>query len=741
MKKLIFPSLFALCASLSANAQQIIEEPKHFSTHAHTADGGIIWHYPELKEQAAQYIKDNPIESNPLVTVGQEKSNTEYTISVVFHILHVYGNENINDAQVYQAMEVINREFNASDPDSADIVPEFQALHANTKIAFKLAAKDPFGNCTNGIEHIYTHETNVGDAFSKVNQWNRAKYLNIWVVDVVGAPGAAAYAVKPGGTDGAGFWVDGIVSSHTYVGGTGTSNPGREATLTHEIGHYLNLDHPWGPTNETGQGCGDDGVADTPVTQGFSSCPLGNADICNPGIQENVQNYMEYSFCSRHFTPGQVTFMHNALEGVPGQRNQLSEDSTLIETGVKDLEMPQDPANELSVPLCTPVADFSANRTNACVGSLVTFTDASWNAVVSNREWTFEDGNPASSTSAIANVSFDSPGWKKITLTASNAAGADTKEETKYIYISGGWGENEGPTMFDMESDNASGTGTNFFLTQNPEDNFGEFEVVNGVGYDGSRAWKLGNYFDNSQADPYTDAAFYNQRLGLSEDHLITPSIDLRYTTNVVVTFKFAYATNATAVADITENLKVSTSNNCGESWTTRIVSVDGNLAGSTITGNDLVTGGYAGYTDFAPQNNQMWKEGSFSFNTGASDNNTRIRFSFEASDNSSNFYVDNIQISGTLNAQDDFLNEMDIQVYPNPSQGEAISVNYFAQNLPVTFTLRDAHGKVISQEENAVTNTTVTHKITNSSTLSSGCYLLEIQSSEYSTVKKIIVL
>merc|ERR1712018_621894 len=101
----------------------------------------------------------------------------------------------------------------------------------------------------------------------------------------------------------------------------------------------------------------------------------------------------------------------------------------------------------------------------------------------------------------------------------------------------------------------------------------------------------------------------------------------------------------------------------------------------------------------------------------------------------SSNLYIDNIQINGTLNAADAFLNEMDINVYPNPSQGEAISVNYFAQNMPVAFTLRDAQGKIISYEENATTSTAVTHKISNSSDLSSGCYLLEVQSGGHSIV------
>ncbi len=727
---------------LSATAQDL-----NGACGAYTAQDQLFENYPELK---AQYDAYRLLQNGAVTNNTNGKSSVSYEIPVVFHIIHEYGNELISDAQVYDAMEVINREFNAADADSVDLVPEFENLNGNARITFKLAAKDPLGNCTNGIEHIYSHETRVGDAYSKLNQWNRSRYLNIWVVDIVGVPGAAAYATFPASTDGNGFWVDGVLSAHNYVGTIGTGSPGVESVITHEIGHWLGLAHVFGNSDLINNGptiCNDDGIADTPVTKGHQNCnyvyPSGwiDCDTTNGGVVEDLQNYMDYSYCYRHFTPGQAEAMNNTLEGIAGQRNNLWLDSTLILTGIKDLQTPQDPSNTLTVPLCTPVADFFANRTTACAGSLISFEDVSWNGVVESREWTFEDGTPATSTSANANVTFSGSGWKKVTLTVTNATGSHTKEESDYIYISGDWSEASGPTMFDMESETAAGTGTNYFLTQNPEDNFGAFKVDQTNGYDGGKAWKLQTYFDNSQSDPFTDEGFYNQRLGLSMDHLITPSIDLRYTSNVSVTFKYAYATNATNSNDITENLRVYTSSNCGETWTPRIISVDGQTIGSTLSGNDLVTGGYAGYIDFAPTNNGMWKEGSFSFNTNSTDNKTRIRFSFEASDNSSNLFIDNIQVNGTLNAEDAFMKDMEINVYPNPNQGEAISVHYYAQNLPVTFTLRDAQGKLVSQDTNSTTNGSVTHKLSKSSNLSAGCYLLEVQSGEHRTIKKVVVL
>ncbi len=734
-------TLFLGLLAFASNAQE------RAGCATYTAQEIMFQQQPELR---AQYEAYQLLQNSATVTNVNGKMATEYQIPVVVHILHEYGTENISDAQVYDALSIINREFNAQDPDSVDLVPEFQNLNGNAHITFKLAAIDPFGNCTNGIEHIYSHETRVGDAYSKLNQWNRSQYMNIWVVDVVGVPGAAAYATFPASTDGSGFWRDGLLSSHNYVGSIGTGSPGVESTITHEIGHWLGLAHTFGNSDLINDGptiCNDDGIQDTPPTRGHLNCNFVyptewiDCDTTNGGVVEDLQNYMDYSYCDRHFTPGQASAMNNTLEGIAGQRIHLWRDSTLLATGIKDLLTPQDPSNELTVPLCVPVADFYASKTTACAGTLITFTDASWNAVVSDRTWTFEDGTPSTSTSATANVSFSGSGWKKITLTASNAAGSNTREEAHYIYISGDWAENYGPTMFDMEQTNNNGTGTNYFLVQNIEDNFGKFQVVDGAGYNNSKAWKLQTYFDDSDADPFTDAAFYNDRLGLSVDNLITPSIDLRYTSNVTVSFRYAYATNATDEGDITEKLRVYTSNNCGQTWTPRVISIDGSMVGSTLTGTNLVTAGYASNSDFTPINNGMWKQGTFNYSATSSDNKMRIKFEFEASDNASNLFIDDIQLNGTLNTEDMFIKDMAISIFPNPNNGEEISISYYAQNAPVDFILRDAQGKIVAQETVKTTEGYVQHQLSNTAQLSSACYFLEVRSGDYSTTKKVVVL
>ena len=932
MKKLIATSMFFLFAGSVSFAQQTGSE-QFCGTYEHQKE---IWQMdPKMEDRyyAHRLLLNSKMTSTDK---GGEKA-ASYVIPVVFHILHEYGTENISDAQVYDAMRVINREFNSADPDSANVVAEYADMIGNGNIEFKLAGLDPFGNCTNGIEHIYSHETRSGDAFSKIGQWNRSRYLNIWVCEVVGAAGAAAYAVQPSNTDGNFFWVDGVVSNHQYVGSTGTSQPYNETTLTHEIGHYLSLDHVWGGTNDPEVACGDDGVPDTPITKGHSpgtNCsglyplnwvdcqaqPLfedtvdmyyfdsitpattGTVDItpvpapenvqtnapgliyspfeafgvgANPttsesfgfdgwdsgalddetmysnltgsintakyyeftvepefgqtmtltnlgfsvardtlgprtyavrssvdgyaanlegsalnsdlsvkpsevfffvndsttvetgssvtltgpnyntngpitfriyawnaegaagdfvvdnvrlngtfGLMEDLQNYMEYSYCPYHYTPNQVEFMHNALNEVAGQRNNLWKDSTLMLTGVLDQTLPQGP---LTVPLCTPVADFNTASKNVCINEPISFKDASWNAGIDSWEWIFQDGSPATSTNVNPVVSFTSSGYKTVTLKVTNAAGTGVETRSAYIYVSNEWGDFNGPNMLDMED----GT-VNWFVVNNPEDNYAEFALSSGTGYNDSRSWKLNNYKDVSNADLYNDDYFYNNRLGLAEDHLITPSFDLRYTTGVTVSFKYSYATNATQVDQISERILVQSSKDCGETWQSRKV----------IFGSDIVTGGYAGYTDYAPVSNNDWKTESFSYTPDMTDDHTRFRFVFESSDLSSNLYIDDINVEGTLNLVSNEIALLDLNVFPNPTTaGQAITVSYTAQNEPVTFVLRDAQGKVIATQVIEETNAMINQTLKGTENLSSACYFLEVTSGEHATTRKVVVL
>lgn len=645
------------------------------------------------------------------------KKRMVYHIPIVFHVLHEYGSENVTDAQIYDQMEILNEDYRKLNSDTNQVVAAFDTLIADCMIEFHLATIDPYGNCTNGIEHIYTHQTNAGDDFSKMNQWNRASYLNVWVVNSIGEAGVAGYAYYPTATTGGGFYIDGIIILNDYVGSIGTSAPYSSRALTHEIGHYLGLSHTWGSTNDPTVACGDDDVDDTPITKGHNSCSAFDlADsTCVPGIIENTQNYMEYSYCSHMFTIDQAEFMHNVLAQETGGRSNLYAEENLVVTGAL-----ADPA-----PTCIPVADFSVDKRMTCVGDVVNFENASWNAAVTSFEWSFPGGTPSTSTSANPSVVYNQDGYYPVTLTVSNASGSDTKTFNNMMYISAAWPEFVGPY-----TENFEGASAGWWHTQNPEENWARFTLMPGVGKGQTKGFKLNNYKDVSAADAFTNDWFYYNRLGNSKDYLISPSFDLSNTSNVSVSFDYAYGTKATALADITEEVKVYTSRDCGETWQIR--------SAATLSAEELITAGYVGSTDFTPTEDVQWKTQTFTYTTTAQDTKLRFRFEFIASDKSSNFFFDNFNISGTLGIEENG-ESIGVSIAPNPvAAGSEVAVQVNGTSEDMELQVVDVNGALISITKVPASNGTQTVMIPMN--VAKGCYFLNAVKGNVKSTNRVIV-
>lgn len=712
MKLKLHSFLFALSIGLTITASA--QHENHFNCGQNQMNRELWAKDPQMKADYEQLIANSRLISND----GISQKST-YIIPIVFHIIHEYGTENISDAQVYDQVDVLNRDYRMLNTDISQIHPSFDTIAADANIEFRLATIDPNGNCTNGIEHYYSHETNVGDDYSKFNQWKRSKYLNVWVVKSM-RNGVAGYAYYPGATEGTMFFADGIIILNTYIGRIGTGNENGSRALTHEIGHYLGLAHPWGSTNEPMVACGDDGIADTPMTKGFNYCPTNPAQaiVCDTAgvIVENYHNYMDYSYCSFMFTRDQVNSMRNVLQVATGNRNNLWADTNLMETGAL-----VNPA-----PICVPVADFAPNKRFVCVGAPITFKDASWNAVVTGREWTFEGGSPATSTSASQAVTFDSPGWKKVSLRVSNATGQDELISEKSVYISPNWADHSG-----THTENFNGQYPYTWLVDNPEENWGRFDIVT-VNSSNGKAFKLNNFKDISNAAPYSKEYLYNLQLGGTTDKLISPSFDLRYTSGAQISFDYAYATNATAIEDMTEELSVYFSQDCGTTL---------GFQQKKLTGTALLTGGNSADVDFKPTASQ-WKTVTIPVSTSQIYAKTRVIFEFKASDNSNNLYIDNFNITGTVGVEENPLFSMDLNVYPNPTNvNEGINIDYHANGETVEFELMDIQGKVLTTETNETVNAAVTHKLSLKNQLATGVYYLKVKQGDFSITKKVVIL
>ena len=641
MKKLTF--ILSMACTMAASAQ---EEKQCYTTEMYLQ---VLQQHPELLDVqknletfTAQYASQHAADASGNVLI----------IPIVFHIIHNNGSENISDEQVLDQVRILNEDFRMLNSDTAYTVPAFKPIAADCEIEFRLATIDPDGNCTNGIERIQSILTYNGDNDSKLDPWPSNKYLNIWVVHDLGNSGAAAYAYYPGtAPPGA----DGVISIHNYIGSIGTGTPGRSRVLTHEIGHCLNLAHVWGSTNSPGVFCGNDGVGDTPLTKGWTSC-VPNGSICNPPALENVQNYMEYSYCCLMFTQGQKTRMHAALNSSTGGRNNLWQPANLIATGT----------DGSAAALCTPVADFITQDPIICTGDTVQFYDMSWKGQPSSWNWSFPGGIPSSSTDSFPSVLYPTAGTYDVTLTVSNATGSDTKTRTAFINAASSTPQT---IPFTEGFENAfPGNGT----VLNP-DNDNTWQQVNTASYNGTQSMKMNNYSGNTTG-------------GI--DEYISPVYDFTGIVSPTLTFRVAYSQRTdTSRHDI---LKVYYSFNCGDTWVLRYTRQAAGLA--TVPPHSSA---------YTPSSAADWRLDNVSVPIFAGHPSVRVKFQ-SISGRGNNLYIDDINLNGNLSSYiGGNENVSSLQLSPVPSQGFPAITFTLNKSSNVELDVYDLPGKKITSVTN----------------------------------------
>lgn len=250
-------------------------------------------------------------------------------IPVVVHVLHTNGSENISDAQILDGLAALNEAYHMPAGDTLGAFPANTVVTADAQVAFCLAAIGPQGEPTSGIDRIHSELTNDGtNPAAKLNPWPRANYLNIWVVRSAGS--ASGYSLSPVDAD-ALPEQDGVVILHNYFGSIGTSSPSLRHTLSHEIGHYLDLLHPWDIPTGFGN-CGDDLVDDTPITSLGITCPM-NVSVCAPPTIEYLPNFMNFYACQKMFTAGQAGRIQACLNSRLAERNSLWTEENIAATG------------------------------------------------------------------------------------------------------------------------------------------------------------------------------------------------------------------------------------------------------------------------------------------------------------------------------------------------------------------------------------------------------------------------
>ena len=271
---------------------------KHCSTDEYFADQ--LAHDPMLK---AHHEELDELTQRFVATYdGKVSTRAVVTIPVVFHVVYNTAAQNVSDAQIAAQLKVLNDDFR----NAAAV-----AGGANVEVQFVMARRTPSGAATTGIERKFTTAT----SFSYTNEyvktpgyglaaWNAQKYLNIWLCNL--GSGLLGYATFPSSLASSPN-LDGVVCLFSSLPGGSAAPYNLGRTMTHEVGHWLNLYHTFQGGCAASTTTGGDLVSDTPAEKSSAfGCPVGR-NTCTSAGDDPIKNFMDYTddSCMNQYTPGQ----------------------------------------------------------------------------------------------------------------------------------------------------------------------------------------------------------------------------------------------------------------------------------------------------------------------------------------------------------------------------------------------------------------------------------------------------
>ena len=211
--------------------------------------------------------------------------NGKIEIPVNVNVLYRTAAENISLAQIQSQIDILNKDFNATNSDFNQVPALFAGVKANVGITFVLVGG--YRKSTTRTSWGTTDDMKRAST-GGIDPTSPTTTLNLWICTIGG--GILGYAQFPGGASS----TDGVAIDSKYIGSTGTAiapfNLGR--TATHEVGHWMNLRHIWGDAT-----CGSDLVSDTPThnaaNYGVPAYP--HYSTCSGNPVEMTMNYMDYT--------------------------------------------------------------------------------------------------------------------------------------------------------------------------------------------------------------------------------------------------------------------------------------------------------------------------------------------------------------------------------------------------------------------------------------------------------------
>ncbi len=241
------------------------------------------------------------------------------TIKTVFHVISDDAPTQAERARLEQMitdqMQVLNDSYSGTtSADAADTPFRFDLVDTTWTVSPQWYTVTPGKG-----ERDMKKALHVGDS----------ETLNVYAANIGG--GLLGWAYFPKDYNNGRDYIDGVVIlDESMPGGVNPDDPtkvwnyGEGDTLTHEVGHWLLLDH----TFSRGCSAAGDWVADTPKeAYPQFGCPDAPDTCAAPGL-DPIHNFMDYTYddCMDMFTPGQADRMSDGWlafrEGGDGGQGQ-----------------------------------------------------------------------------------------------------------------------------------------------------------------------------------------------------------------------------------------------------------------------------------------------------------------------------------------------------------------------------------------------------------------------------------
>lgn len=690
---------------------------------------------PELQRIRAE-IEAEALREDALFRAGRPATDNVIVIPIVFHIMHINGAENVSDAFIQTVVDRLNRDFSKRNADTSLVLPFFQSRIGNARIEFRLAQKDPDGNCTKGITRTFAPGTTAADDQIKLlKHWPTTRYLNAWIVRDIALGGrtnlppgsfVAGYAYLPGTAPRS---PQGYPQSYSvYDGVMVRADNLDDKTLTHEIGHYFNLQHPFVGTVSQDANCSlSDGVADTPPTRGtFSGCNR-TVGRCGDSIP-NTENFMDYATCSYMFTKGQTNRMRVSALSMVANRVNLSLEANLISTGTND--------GYQGLP-CVPVAVLNMTDISGCTDNPVTLNGSSYNTSPSDSvryKWITPGADIDTAMGATVTVTYPTPGRRDVTFIAYTSTGGDTIVKQGLVTITPGNTGLRAPYVEDFNADSIFDQSLNpqVYWTKNNTtaqtntDNNWTFVNING--FQGSGGLRIR---PNRIGGTPGIASISTPMINLNRDstQILQPNIFLR--------FSGAARPSDLQPTTRTDVLRMMISRDCGATYTTL-------RSLSRTTTPSLYNSGVTPISVYVPTSESQWRLWSMPVPAEFTTGQVRVKIEIENGGGGA-VYIDDFAISNVRPNQIALrmLQDLGLAVYPNPIDAQSVLAFQAEKEGAYMLQFINSNGQLVATPIVEVTGAGL-HQIPMSSLtkgLTKGIYLVRLsQDGSQSLPVKIIV-